>query len=71
MKFKILTLDEKLKNFSKLWAKNDDMKIIVKEYAKVVNEDDRYCIDKAIYFSQKNKEFKNLKKRLKGKEVVD
>jgi serine/threonine protein kinase len=71
MKFKILTLEERLENFSKLWAKDDDMKIIVKEYAKVVNEDERYCIDKAIYFSQKNKDFKNLKKRLKGIEVVD
>lgn len=71
MKFKILTLDERLKNFSKLWAKDKDMKVIVKEYAKIVNEDKTYCIDKAIYFSQKNKNFKNFKKRLKGKPVVD
>ncbi len=71
MEFKKLTLEERLKNFSKLWAKDEDMSIIVKEYAKIINKDEKYCIKKAIHFSQKNKDFKNLKKRLKGKEVVD
>jgi serine/threonine protein kinase len=71
MQFKTMDLNDRLKNFSKLWAKNEDMKIIVKEYAKLINEDENRCIEKAIYFSQKNKDFKNFKKRLKGKEVVD
>ena len=71
MQFKTLTLDDRLENFSKLWAKDEDMKIIVKEYAEIINENEKYCIEKTIYFSQKNKDFKNLKKRLKGKEVVD
>ena len=71
MQFKTLSLDERLQNFSKLWAKNEDMQVIIEEYAKLIDEDEKYCIGKAIYFSQKNKDFKNFKKRLKGKEVND
>ena len=71
MQFKKLTLDNRLENFSKLWAKDEDMKTIVKEYAKIINEDEKYCIEKAIYFSQKNKDFKNFKKRVKGKKIND
>jgi len=71
MKFKKLSQDERLKAFDMLWAKDDDMKIIAKEYAKLTGADEEYCINKAIYYSQKNKDFKNFKKRLKGKEVND
>lgn len=71
MKFKELDLDERLKAFHMLWAKDEDMTVIAKEYAKLVKEDESYCINKAIYFSQKNKDFKNFKKRLKGKPVND
>jgi len=71
MQFKTLSLEERLKNFSKLWAKDEDMRSIVKSYAKRIKEDEKFCIEKAIYFSQKNKDFKNFKKRLKGKKVVD
>lgn len=71
MVFKKLSLDESLSNFKMLWAKDDDMRIIVEEYAKLSNQSNEYCISKAIYYSQKQKDFKNLKKRLKGKKVVD
>lgn len=71
MNFKKLNLDEKLSNFKMLWAKDDDMKIIAAEYAKLLNKDEEYCIKKAIYYSQKQKDFKNFKKRIKGKKVVD
>ncbi|CAA6820011.1 MAG: FIG00388958: hypothetical protein [uncultured Sulfurovum sp.] len=71
MQFKTLSMDDRLENFSKLWAKDEDMRIIVKEYAKIINEEEKYCIEKAIYFSQKNKNFKNFKKRLKGKKIND
>jgi len=71
MQFKILTLDERLKNFSKLWAKDEDLKIMIKSYARFIGEDEHSCIEKAIYYSQKNKDIKNFKKRLKGKKVVD
>ncbi|MCW9026646.1 MAG: hypothetical protein OQJ77_04950, partial [Thiovulaceae bacterium] len=71
MKFKKLSLDERLKAFDMLWVKDEDMKIIAKEYAKLSDADELYCIDKAIYYSQKFKNYKNFKKRLKGKKVVD
>jgi len=71
MEFKSLTLDERLKNFSMLWAKDEDMRIIAKEYAKQMGTDENYAIEKAIKESQKLKDFKNMKKRLKGKKVVD
>lgn len=71
MQFKTLTLDERLKNFSMLWAKDRDMKVIATEYAQLSHEDASYCVQKAIVYSQKLKDFKNMKKRLKGKKVVD
>lgn len=71
MQFKILTLDERLKNFSKLWAKDEDLEIMIKSYAKLIGEDAAPCIAKALYYSQKNKDIKNFKKRVKGKKVVD
>ncbi len=71
MSFKRLSLNERLKNFEKLWAKDIDMKTIAKQYAKISLEDENYCIKKAIYYSQKNKYIVNIKKRLKGKKVVD
>ena len=71
MEFKTLSLDERLKNFSMLWAKDEDMKIIAKTYAQQMKADEKYCIKKAIKASQKLKDFKNMKKRLKGKKVVD
>jgi tRNA A-37 threonylcarbamoyl transferase component Bud32 len=71
MKFQKLSADKRLKNFEKLWAKDEDMTVIAKEYAKISSLDEQYCIEKAIYYSQKNKNFKNFKKRLKGIEVVD
>jgi len=71
MQFKTLTFEERLKNFSKLWAKDEDLKVMIKSYARLLGEDEDICITKALYYSQKNKDIKNFKKRLKGKKVVD
>jgi len=71
MQFKELSLEERLLNFSKLWAKDEDLRIIVQEYANIIHEDKSTCLDIALKFSQKHKDKKNLKKRLKGKKVVD
>lgn len=71
MQFFKMSLDERLKNFSKLWAKDEDLKIIAKEYAKLISKDENECISKAIDFSQKHKNRINMKKRLRGVEVVD
>ena len=71
MEFKTLSLDDRLKNFSQLWAKDEDLKLIIKNYAKLINEDEEKCINIALKYSQSHKNNKNIKKKLKGKEVVD
>lgn len=71
MRFKNLSLDERLKNFYMLWAKDEDIKIIAGHYAELMNADKEYCINKAIYYSRRYKKFKNIKKRIKGKPVTD
>ena len=71
MQFKELSLEKRLENFNKLWASDIDMAIIINKYAQLINKNPQKCIEKAIYYSQKNKNFKNFKKRLKGKKVVD
>ena len=71
MEFRELSIDDRLKNFSMLWAKDKELEIIIKEYAKVANLQEEDAIKRALRFSQKLKDFKNMKKRLKGKPVVD
>ena len=71
MEFKELNIDERLKNFSQLWAKDSDLKIVIDEYSKLINENEEVCFQKAVHYSQKHKDRKNFKKRLKGREVVD
>jgi serine/threonine protein kinase len=71
MEFRELLKEERLKNFDKLWAKDEDLEVIVKEYAKVAGYDEKGAIKSALYYSRKLKDFKNMKKRIKGIEVVD
>ncbi|OCL87903.1 hypothetical protein AAX26_01000 [Aliarcobacter thereius] len=71
MKFLNMDLDLRMKNFSKLWAKDEDLEFIAKEYAKIYKRNEDELISKAIMFSRKHKAVKNFKKRLKGIEVVD
>ena len=55
MKFRPLCNELRMKNFSKLWAKDEDLKIIIK----------------ALSYSHSLKARKNFKKRLRGQKVVD
>lgn len=71
MEFKPLNLDERLKNFSKLWAKDEDLEIIIKEYVKVSNSNEESCVKIALKYSQAHKDRKNAKKRLRGEPVID
>ena len=71
MKFKELCLDERLKNFAKLWLLDEDLKTIVKEYAELIHEDKEKCVNIALKYSHALKRKINMKKRLKGIEVVD
>ena len=71
MEFRNLSLEERLKNFSQLWAKDEHLTVIIKEYAILVKEDEQKCLELALQYSQKHKDKKNWKKRLKGEKVVD
>lgn len=71
MEFRELSLSDRLKNFSQLWAKNGDLEIIIKEYARLSVLDEQECVKMALQYSQAHKDRKNAKKRLKGKRVVD
>jgi len=71
MEFRKLSLEERLKNFSQLWAKDEHLTVIIKEYAILVKEDEQKCLELALQYSQKHKDKKNWKKRLKGEKVVD
>ena len=67
MKFKKLTLNERLKNFDMLWASSEAMKIIATKYAKINNLDIDYVVKKALFYSFRLKLIKNFKKLIKGK----
>jgi serine/threonine protein kinase len=71
MKFKKLTAKDKLKNFSKLWAKDNDLKIMISHYAKISNIEIEESIKIALKYSKRHKNMKNMKKRFKGEKVVD
>lgn len=71
MQFKELTLNDKLNNFSKLWAKNEDLKIIIEAYADIINEDEVACVKVALAYSSAHKNRINAKKRRRGQEVND
>lgn len=71
MQFKTLSLDERLKNFSKLWISDTDITIVADKYAELLNADKSLCLDTALKYSRKHKNKINMKKRLKGIEVVD
>ena len=70
MKFFELSEDDRAKNFSKLWAKDDELQIIANEYAKNYDSSSNFS-EQLCYYSNKNKKTKNFKKRLKGQEVND
>ncbi|MEA3288892.1 MAG: hypothetical protein U9Q04_01820, partial [Campylobacterota bacterium] len=71
MQFLPLDIDQRLKNFSKLWMKDEDLKTVAKEYASLINIHEVDAEAKALRYSHAHKARINLKKRLKGIEVVD
>ena len=69
MEFKVLSLEERLKNFNKLWAQDEDLKMIIDRYASLLNEDKDQCINMALAYNQKHKNKMILKNRLRGKHI--
>jgi serine/threonine protein kinase len=71
MKFITFNIKDRLKNFDKLWASDEDLDTIIKEYARLLDMDSKILQSIARKYNRRNKYIKNLKKRLKGIEVVD
>ena len=71
MEFRELSLNERVQNFNKLWANDEQISIIAKEYAKTCSEDENKCIKLALQYNTKHKNKMRLKRRLKGKKIVD
>ena len=69
MEFKNLSLEERLKNFNKLWANDKDLKLIIERYAELFNEDQERCTKMAIAYNQKHKNKMIMKNRLKGRHI--
>jgi hypothetical protein len=64
MRFKELNEKEALSNFSKLWADDEDLKCIIKEYASLAQLDILKAQQIALGASHKHKHNKQIKKRL-------
>ncbi len=71
MDFKALSLKQRMKNFSMLWASDDDLDFIAQQYAVFSGLNAEDCKALAQGFNHSNKRFKNFKKRLKGRPVTD
>ena len=67
MDFREIKAYEGLENFNKLWAKDEDMELMAKEYAKLASIDEKKAIKTAVEFNQKHKAKIELKRKLKGK----
>ena len=66
MKFYELSQDDRARNFSKLWADDEILEIMAKEYVKNFNVNEDF-IEKVLYYSNENKRVKNFKKSIKVK----
>ena len=71
MNFRDMSMADRVKNFSKLWAKDEDLTLILKAYAKYAKIDLKSIVEIGLYASHKHKAKKNLKKKFRGKKVVD
>jgi len=63
MKFKTYTKEERLENFSKLWAADDDLESIVRGYLKYIDMPVNKAIEIALHASHKHKDKKRFKKK--------
>jgi len=66
MIFKPLSLKERLENFDKLWADDNDLIIMIKEYATLIKQDEKSLIKDALHYSNRLKKRKNFKKKIKN-----
>lgn len=64
MIFKVPNSKDRAKNFSKLWADNEDLLTILTTYAKVANLDKNF-ISLGLFYNQRNKNRKTRKRKIK------
>jgi hypothetical protein len=64
MAFKVFTKEERIQNFSKLWANDEDLMSIVKAYAPLINMNENRAMKIALEASDKHKQKKLFKKKL-------
>ena len=62
MQFRDLSVTRRLENFSKLWAQDKDLYMIIESYARLIEMDVNEAFKIAVKASQKHKDKKNLKK---------
>ncbi len=67
MTFKTLTQKERFQNFSRLWADEDVLILIAKQYALDTGLEETLCQQQIIHFDKENKRIKNFKKKLRKK----
>lgn len=65
MAFREITPFEGCENFNKLWARDEDIEIMGREYARLSGLDETVAISEMKRHNNANKRVKNLKKRLK------
>lgn len=70
MRFGHLNRQKRLENFAKLWACDEDITTIATFYAQKMQINEEEAIQTAVHASQKHKEKKNFKKRLKGNQIA-
>ena len=66
MEFKEITPIEGCENFNKLWARDEDIEIMGREYARLSGLDEAVTISEMKRHNDANKRVKNFKKRLKN-----
>lgn len=71
MKFTSLSENKRAKNFSKLWANDEDLTVMLSEYAVLAAYDQDAFIQCGLRANQRNKNIINFKKRLKGHPIND
>ena len=71
MKFIPLSENKRAKNFSKLWANNEDLTVMLVEYSRLASYEKDLFVQCGLNANQRNKNFINFKKRLKGHPVND
>jgi hypothetical protein len=60
-----LDLQQRAINFARVWLRDEDMEVIIYEYAKIALYDYKEMLKFALYHSRQHKYKANFKKRLK------